>query len=88
MNSFGSDKIDFALILFASLWLPMSYFILNNIPVSTFFSLEAWNHVEFDQTPYERNHNASNSSVSSSNNDALYSPSRNYLLSNIYHHKK
>jgi hypothetical protein len=83
-NVFAPGEIVTSLIIFALLGLPMSYFIKNNIPVSAFFNAKAWDYYEVLFTPNDKkiSHTPSSSDL---HKKMYYSPSRSYLLSNIYH---
>jgi hypothetical protein len=84
INIFHPDRVIGNIVLFIFLGLPMSYFIKNNIPVSAFFNAKAWDYYEILFTPNDKkvSHTPSSSDL---HKKMYYSPSRSYLLSNIYH---
>jgi hypothetical protein len=81
---FQPELLTGTVILFTCLGLPMSYFIKNNIPVSAFFNIKAWDYYDVWYTPDDKkiSHTPSSSDL---HKKMYYSPSRSYLLSNIYH---
>ena len=81
---FQPELLTGTVILFSLFGLPMSYFIKNNIPVSAFFNIKAWDYYDVLYTPDDKkiSHTPSSSDL---HKKMYYSPSRSYLLSNIYH---
>jgi hypothetical protein len=91
---FHPDLLTGTIILFALLWLPMSYFIKNNIPISAFFNAKAWDYYEVVFVPNSKktsntssSNSSRNSATTSSSLDNYYSPKKYYLSSNIYNRK-
>jgi len=82
------DRVTGNIVLFAFLGLPMSYFIKNNIPVSAFFNAKAWDYYEVLFTPNDKKVSHTPSSSSDFYRKMHHSPSRSYLLGNIYHRKR
>ena len=85
---FQPELLTGTVILFTLLGLPMSYFIKNNIPVSAFFNAKAWDYYEVLFTPNDKKVSHTPSSSSDFYRKMHHSPSRSYLLSNIYHRKR
>ena len=92
INIFSASFSTGFIIMFVLFWWPMSYFIKNNIPVSTFFNAKAWNYNEdlgLESCNKPSNTPSSNSSRrTASSLDNYYSPKKHYLSSNIYHRKR
>ena len=88
INIFHPDRVTGNIVLFIFLGLPMSYFIKNNIPVSAFFNAKAWDYYEVLFTPNDKKVSHTPSSSSDFYRKMHHSPSRSYLLSNIYHRKR
>jgi len=85
---FQPELLTGTVVLFALLGLPMSYFIKNNIPISAFFNAKAWDYYEVWYTPNDKKISHTPSSSSDFYRKMHHSPSRSYLLSNIYHRKR
>ena len=85
INIFSASFSTGFIIMFVLFWWPMSYFIKNNIPVSTFFNSKAWNYNEDLGLESCNKPSHTPSSSSDLHKKMYYSPSRSYLLSNIYH---
>jgi hypothetical protein len=84
-NVFAPSEIVTSLIIFTLLGLPMSYFIKNNIPVSSFFNAKAWDYYEVLFTPNDKKVSHAPTTSDYSKNAPYYSPSYSSQLSNIYH---